>query len=65
MYQLISNMTSEIVSTHKTLDAAIAAAKRFQKGSRKDTFCPWRIEDLEGNVVSKCGMLEATGYHDN
>lgn len=62
MYLLISNMSSEIISTHKTLDAAMTAAKRFQKGSRKDTFCPWRIEDSEGKVVSKYGMLEATGY---
>lgn len=62
MYQLISNMSSEVISSHRSFDAAMAAAKRFQKGSRKDTFHPWRIEDSEGNVVSKYGMFEATGY---
>lgn len=64
MYALISSMSGEIISQHKSLDAAIQAGKNFQKGSRKDTFKPWKIEDSEGKLIAKYGMFEATGYSD-
>lgn len=63
MFELISNMSGEVISRHRKLEAATAAGKRFQKGSRKDTFRPWRVEQ-DGVVVAKYGMFEATGYED-
>lgn len=63
MFELISNMSGEVVSRHQTFEAAQKAAQKFEKGSQPDRFCPWRIEK-GGQILAKYGQFEASGYED-